>query len=62
VDYDADIEMATASGVTLDLTPAQLAAIAPEEAEKIGELYARLPPGEWVELPEFGIRVKRWAE
>lgn len=27
--------------------------------ETIGELAARLPPGQWIELPEYGVRVKR---
>lgn len=30
--------------------------------ETIGELYDRLPAGQWVELPEYGIRVRRLTE
>lgn len=30
--------------------------------ETIGELAERLPPNEWVNLPEYGIRViKKWG-
>jgi hypothetical protein len=30
----------------------------PDAPESIGELYDRLPKDEWVNLPEYGIRVK----
>jgi hypothetical protein len=30
--------------------------------ETIGELRDRLPEDEWVDLPEYGVRVKRWAD
>jgi hypothetical protein len=28
-------------------------------SETIGELYDRLPTGQWVNLPEHGVRVRR---
>lgn len=30
--------------------------------ETIGGLYDSLPPEHWVDLPEYGVRVRRWAE
>jgi len=30
--------------------------------ETIGELHDRLPDGEWVALPEYGVRVKRFPD
>lgn len=30
--------------------------------ETIGELHDRLPEDQWVDLPQFGVRVKRWPE
>lgn len=33
-----------------------------DRAETVGELYGRLPSGVWVELPEYGVRVKRAGE
>lgn len=34
----------------------------PAAEEKIGELYDRLPAGAWVDLPEYGVRVRRFAD
>lgn len=31
-------------------------------AETIGELADRLPDDQWVDLPEYGVRVKKWGE
>lgn len=32
-----------------------------EKPETVGELYDRVPPtGEWVDVPEYGIRAARW--
>jgi hypothetical protein len=30
-----------------------------EKPETIGEVHDRLPPEQWVSLPEYGVRVKR---
>ena len=59
---DAEIELSTKDGTRLTLTPQQFAVINPEGARTIGELHDSLPVGEWVELPRFGIRVKRWTD
>jgi hypothetical protein len=32
------------------------------DEETVGQLYDRLPADEWVDLPEYGLRVKRCAE
>lgn len=35
----------------------------PDDALTIGELVNRLPPtGEWVDLPQYGVRVRVWAD
>lgn len=31
-------------------------------SETIGELADRIPAGEWIDLPEYGVRVKKWAD
>ena len=34
-----------------------------EKPETIGDLYDRIPPtGEWVHLPEYGVRVARFED
>jgi hypothetical protein len=32
------------------------------QAETVADLYDRLPPGVWVDLPQFGVRVKAWGQ
>lgn len=33
-----------------------------QPGETVGELYDRLPTGVWVELPEYGVTIKRLPE
>lgn len=30
--------------------------------ETVGQLWERLPHDEWVDLPEYGVRVRAWKD
>lgn len=32
------------------------------KTETIGELTDRIPAGLWVDVPEYGVRIRRWGE